>query len=59
MKVCPKCKETYIDFCDDIQYCIKDGDKLVKRETHECGFENIPLAKFCAKCGKSINQEVK
>ena len=58
MKVCPKCKSTFIGWTD-INYCEKDGTKLIDRQTHDCGAEIKEGTNFCAKCGKPVNQEGK
>jgi len=58
MKVCPICKETYVTL-DIYQFCVRDGTKLQDILKCECGNDIMPSFKFCSKCGKPVNQEVK
>ena len=57
MKVCPKCNYCYI--AHDDNFCTRDGEELAASKFHECGRMIFPSEKFCAKCGKPVNQEVK
>jgi len=58
MKVCPKCKESYLDL-EIFQYCVKDGTKLQEIGKCECGADIMSTFKFCMRCGKPVNQVVK
>jgi hypothetical protein len=63
MKVCPKCATTYTDIdCLELtvnQFCTTDGTKLIPNSRCECGKIAYPSERYCAKCGKPVNQEVK
>ena len=57
MKICPVCKETYIDF-DKTIFCVKDGARLKDFPRCQCGNEYGKNDKYCEFCGKEIGQEV-
>jgi len=54
MKICPTCKETYVDFGFN-HYCPEDGTKLNEfSDKCECGCTIYLGDKFCQGCGKPI-----
>jgi len=59
MKICPICKETYVDFGFN-NYCTLDGTKLNEfSDKCECGRTMYPADKFCPNCGKQARPQIK
>lgn len=52
---CPRCDSSMLDSCGNCSSC----GYTLRIPCNECGFKNIPLGKYCGKCGEGLTFKVR